>query len=117
MLDNVIRSFSSLPRSTGGWSILRNHHKGGPLHSTTTRVCCPERDYTSKTIMTKETFGLTQPQSYGYAATVGELQMGFLVSKGSGAVSSYEMFVKWMDKIVGNSLPRRIILRRSLCEL
>ena len=29
--------------------------------------------------------------------------MGFLVSKGSQAVSSYEMFVKWMDKIVSNS--------------
>ena len=50
-------------------------------------------------------------------ATVGELQMGFLVSKGSQAVSSYEMFVKWMDKIVSNSFARRIILRRSLCEL
>lgn len=105
MLDNVIRSFSSLPRANRWLVHFEKPPKAGWTTAQAQQLAFVAQNVTipGKTIMTKETFGLTQPQSYGYAATVGELQMGFLVSKGSQAVSSYEMFVKWMDKIVGNA--------------
>ena len=105
MIDNVIQQFSSLPRANKWLVHFENPSQAGFNGTQGRNLSYFAQNVTipGRSIMTKETFNLTQPQSYGYASNVGEMQMTFLVSKGSQGKSSYEMFYGWMDKIVGMS--------------
>jgi len=102
MLSNVLEQFSGLPRSNRWLVYFENPGQAGfsPTLGKNLGFFAQSVAIPGRTIMTKETFNLTQPQSYGYASQVGEMQMTFLVSNGSQGKSTYEMFYGWMDKIV-----------------
>ena len=108
-ITDMIQKFGDLPRGNR-WLA---HFDGGPsgIGSNDLKESlyyCQSVDIPGRTMMTKETFNLTQPASYAYGTTIGDLSMTFLVSAGTlGApggqgnkTSTYETFYAWMDSIV-----------------
>jgi len=104
MIKQIIEKFSDLPRANRWLAYFEN---SAVPNLNETLYFCQSADIPGRSMMTKETFGLTQPASYAYGTTLGDLSMQFLVSAGTDGTNSgpkktstYETFFAWMDSIV-----------------
>ena len=106
-ITDMLQKFGDLPRGNK-WLAHFEREPPGAKGLADSLYFCQSVDIPGRTMMTKETFNLTQPASYAYGTTIGDLSMSFLVSAGTlGApggqgnkTSTYETFYGWMDNIV-----------------
>ena len=106
-ITDMLQKFGDLPRGNK-WLAHFEREPAGVKGLADSLYFCQSVDIPGRTMMTKETFNLTQPASYAYGTTIGDLSMTFLVSAGTlGApggqgnkTSTYETFYAWMDSIV-----------------
>ena len=120
MINEIINKFGTLPRANK-WLI---HFEAKPKLSRAVEnlnnciFFCQSIDLPGRNVMTKETFGLTQPQSYGYATNVGDLGVTFLVSSGTGSEkSTYDIFMDWMDYCVSTGFANQTYSDDNVCNV
>ena len=120
MIAEMINKFGTLPRANK-WLI---HFEAKPKLSRAVEnlnnsiFFCQSIDLHGRNVMTKETFGLTQPQSYGYATSVGDLGVTFLVSAGTGSEkSTYDTFLDWMDYCVSTGFANQTYSDDNVCNV